>query len=126
MRRERHSGLWDAEATVSNGGHVGTTHRRPHASGVRARPEQELVDDRGDLVLIDIESAMYFDVEWEQTFLRLQFGPHYAWFRANDLNDWRLRLYTLALRLSLVARPLRLLDGDYPREMVNWMKCSHP
>ncbi len=77
-------------------------------------PDHVLVDERGGPVLIDIEGAMFFDVEWEHAFLRLRFGPHYARLRASDLDDRRLRLYTLALHLSLVAGPLRLLDGDYP------------
>lgn len=77
-------------------------------------PDHVLVDERGSSVLIDIEGAMFFDVEWEHAFLRLRFGPHYARLRANDLDDRRLRLYTLALHLSLIAGPLRLLDGDFP------------
>jgi hypothetical protein len=44
----------------------------------------------------------------------LRFGPHYRWLRANDLDERRLRLYRLALHLSLVTGPLRLLDGDFP------------
>jgi hypothetical protein len=32
-----------------------------------------------------------------------------------DLDADRLSLYRLAMHLSLVAGPLRLLDGDYPR-----------
>lgn len=77
-------------------------------------PDHVLVDERGDPVLIDIEGAMFFDVEWEHVFLRLRFGPHYRWLRAHDLDEQRLRLYQLAMHLSLVAGPLRLLDGDYP------------
>jgi hypothetical protein len=57
---------------------------------------------------------MFFDVEWEHAFLELRFGEHYRWLRASDLDDRRLRFYRLALCLSLIAGPLRLLDGDYP------------
>lgn len=77
-------------------------------------PDHVLVDTRGDPVLIDIEGTMFFDVEWEHVFLQLRFGKYYQWLRANDLDDQRLRFYTLALHLSLVAGPLRLLDGDFP------------
>ncbi|WP_306819852.1 hypothetical protein [Streptomyces sp. CA-210063] len=34
--------------------------------------------------------------------------------RAPGLDEDRLRVYRLAIRLSLVADPLRLLDGDFP------------
>ncbi|SEE41992.1 Phosphotransferase enzyme family protein [Streptomyces sp. 3213] len=69
----------------------------------------------GDLALIDIEGLMYFDVEWEHVFLRLRFGRNYDALRTEHLDDDRLRLYRLAMHLSLVAGPLRLLEvGDFP------------
>lgn len=77
-------------------------------------PDHVLIDERGEPVIIDIEGAMFFDVEWEHVFLRLRFGPHYRWLRAHDLDEHRLRLYQLAMSLSLIAGPLRLLDGDFP------------
>lgn len=57
---------------------------------------------------------MFFDIEWEHAFLQLRFGGHYRWLRASGLDDQRLRFYRLALHLSLIAGPLRLLDGDFP------------
>lgn len=82
-------------------------------------PDHVFVDPRGDPVILDIEGTMFFDVEWEHAFLRFRFGEHYRWLGTGGLDDQRLRLYTLALHLSLVAGPLRLLDGDYPdRELM--------
>jgi hypothetical protein len=77
-------------------------------------PDHVLVDRSGQPVLIDIEGLMFFDVEWEHAFLRIRFGEHYRWLPGRDLDHRRLALYTLAMRLSLVAGPLRLLDGDFP------------
>ncbi|MEY9844273.1 phosphotransferase family protein [Streptacidiphilus sp. MAP5-3] len=77
-------------------------------------PDHVLVDRDGQPVLIDIEGLMFFDVEWEHAFLRLRFGEHYQWLDRSDLDQQRLTFYTLAMRLSLVAGPLRLLDGDFP------------
>ena len=77
-------------------------------------PDHVLIDERRHPVLIDIEGAMYFDAEWEHAFLRLRFGPAYRWLRAGGLDERRMRLYSLALDLSLVDGPLRLLDGDFP------------
>jgi hypothetical protein len=77
-------------------------------------PDHVLVDRSGQPVLIDIEGLMFFDVEWEHAFLRLRFREHYHWLHHSDLDEQRLRFYTLAMRLSLVAGPLRLLDGDFP------------
>ncbi|MEV6399418.1 hypothetical protein AB0M39_32300 [Streptomyces sp. NPDC051907] len=77
-------------------------------------PDHVLVDADGRAVLIDIEQTMHFDVEWEHVFLRLRFGDRYAALAQSGLDPQRLDLYLLAMRLSLVAGPLRLLDGDFP------------
>jgi hypothetical protein len=78
-------------------------------------PGHVLIDHRGCPVIIDIEGLMYFDAEWEHVFLQLRFGQHYPRLEPPDLDADRLSLYRLAMHLSLVAGPLRLLDGDYPR-----------
>ncbi|MFI8192435.1 phosphotransferase [Streptomyces sp. NPDC085946] len=77
-------------------------------------PDHVMVDADGHAVLIDIEGLTHFDVEWEHVFLRLRFGGHYPVLSRPGLDPRRLDLYRLAMCLSLVAGPLRLLDGDYP------------
>ncbi|MER6106212.1 phosphotransferase [Streptomyces sp. NPDC001832] len=77
-------------------------------------PDHVLVDADGHPVLIDIEGLMYFDVEWEHVFLQLRFGERYTALAQPGLDPQRLDLYMLAMRLSLVAGPLRLLDVDFP------------
>jgi hypothetical protein len=77
-------------------------------------PDHVMVDARGHPVLIDIEGTLYFDVEWEHAFLRMRFDEHYRSFDTSGLDEQRLRLYELAMHISLVAGPLRLLDGDFP------------
>ncbi|MGW0086890.1 phosphotransferase [Streptomyces sp. NPDC003393] len=77
-------------------------------------PDHVLVDASGHPVLIDIEGVMFFDVEWEHVFLRLRFGDQYPVLSRPGLDPARLDLYRLAMRLSLVAGPLRLLDGGFP------------
>lgn len=77
-------------------------------------PDHVLVDAQGAPVLIDIEGLMFFDAEWEHSFLRLRFGEHHPRLATRPLDPARTALYDLALHLSLVAGPLRLLDGDFP------------
>ena len=77
-------------------------------------PEHVLIDGQGRPVMIDIEGLMYFDVEWEHVFLRLRYQKDYRFLDRPGLDPARLRLYALAMHLSLVAGPLRLLDGDFP------------
>ncbi|MFD8028206.1 phosphotransferase [Streptomyces sp. NPDC059717] len=76
-------------------------------------PDHVLVDGEGRPVLIDIEGLMYFDVEWEHVFLELRLGPRHDRLKPRDLDEDRLRLYRSAMHLSLVAGPLRLLEGDF-------------
>lgn len=77
-------------------------------------PDHVLVDEEETPVLIDIEGLMYFDAEWEHAFLQLRFGDLYAHLERPGLDPARMDLYVLAHHLSLVAGPLRLLEGDYP------------
>ncbi|GGZ18205.1 phosphotransferase family protein [Streptomyces nitrosporeus] len=88
-------------------------------------PDHVLVDDSGDPVLIDIEGLMFFDVEWEHVFLQLRFGDQYSALSRPGLDPARLDLYMLAMRLSLVAGPLRLLDGDFPHRTVMQEIAEH-
>jgi len=79
-------------------------------------PDHVLITASGDPVIIDIEGLMHFDLEWEHAFLKLRFGAHYPALcpPQTTLDQARLRLYELAMHISLVAGPLRLLDGDFP------------
>ncbi|WP_121398718.1 phosphotransferase family protein [Micromonospora sp. M71_S20] len=77
-------------------------------------PDHVLVDERDRPVLVDIEGAVFLDVEWEHAFLELRFGDAYAALAVDGLDGNRMRLCRLATHLSLVAGPLRLLDGDFP------------
>ncbi|KKK01325.1 phosphotransferase [Micromonospora sp. HK10] len=77
-------------------------------------PDHVLVDAHDEPVLIDLEGVMFFDIEWEHAFLELRFGDSYQHLAVDGLDEARLRLYRLALDLSLVEGPLRLLDGDFP------------
>lgn len=77
-------------------------------------PDHVLLAPDAHPVLIDIESLTHSDPEQEHAYLRLRFGPRYAPLSRPDLDSTRLSLHTLALHLSLVAGPLRLLDGDFP------------
>ncbi|MGC0400804.1 tRNA A-37 threonylcarbamoyl transferase component Bud32 [Streptomyces sp. SAI-126] len=85
-------------------------------------PDHVLLDDRGRPALIDVDGLMYFDAEWEHVFLRIRFQERYDALRApaGTLDEDRMRLYRLAMHMSLVAGPLRLIEGDFPNP--GWMR----
>ncbi|WP_328624028.1 aminoglycoside phosphotransferase family protein [Streptomyces sp. NBC_00353] len=88
-------------------------------------PDHVLVDASGHPVFIDIEGLMFFDVEWEHVFLQLRFGDQYPAMSRPGLDPPRLDVYMLAMRLSLVAGPLRLLDGDFPHRTLMQEIAEH-
>ncbi|MFF1467141.1 phosphotransferase family protein [Streptomyces mirabilis] len=107
VREALYDRLHALAGTVRPRGRVGLVHGE-------LGPDHVLVDEHGHPALIDIEGLLYFDAEWEHVFLRQRFHHAYEALRADGLDEDRLRLYRLAMHLSLVAGPLRLLDGDFP------------
>jgi Phosphotransferase enzyme family len=88
-------------------------------------PDHVRIDPLAGPVLIDIEGLMWADVEWEHAFLELRFGRHYEVLRLSDLDEARMDLYRLALRVSLVEGPLRLADSDFPQADVMQAIAEH-
>jgi hypothetical protein len=78
-------------------------------------PDHVLVSPDGAPVLIDIEGVAYFDIEWEHVFIRMRFGSHYEPLSRDGLDPDRMRLFQLAMHISLVAGPLRIASGDHPQ-----------
>jgi hypothetical protein len=89
---------------------------RPTAALIHGElgPDHVLLSRNGEPVLIDIEGAMYFDVEREHVWLRMRFGRHYAQLSRGDLDEDRLRFYQLCMHLDLVAGPLEIADTSHP------------
>jgi len=83
-------------------------------------PDHVLLDRRGEPVLIDIEGAMYFDVEVEHVWMRMRFGGHYAKLSRGGLDEDRLRFYQLCMHLDLVAGPLRIAGTSHPER--DWFR----
>ncbi|MGR6320395.1 phosphotransferase [Micromonospora soli] len=106
---------WDRIAALLDTAHAAVAPRNGYTLiHGELGPDHVLVDEQDRPVLIDVEGAMYFDPEWEHAFLELRFGDTYHHLAFEGLDEARLRLYRLALDLSLVEGPLRLLDGDFP------------
>jgi hypothetical protein len=83
-------------------------------------PDHVLLDRVGEPVLIDIEGAMYFDVEVEHVWMRMRFGEHYAKLSRDGLDEDRLRFYQLCMHLGLIAGPLRIAGTSHPER--DWFR----
>jgi Phosphotransferase enzyme family len=83
-------------------------------------PDHVLLDRSGEPVLIDIEGAMYFDVEVEHVWMRMRFGGHYGKLSRGGLDEDRLRFYQLCMHLDLVAGPLRIAGTSHPER--DWFR----
>jgi hypothetical protein len=77
-------------------------------------PDHVLLDRDGRPALVDLEGSHFTDAESEHVFVRMRFGEHYRHLRVDGLDQDRLELYQMAMWLSLVAGPLRMVDGDHP------------
>ena len=65
-------------------------------------------------MLIDLEGLVWADVEFEYALLEMRFHEHHDAVRIPGLDRARLQLYRLALHLSLVEGPLRLIETGFP------------
>lgn len=77
-------------------------------------PNHVFVDENLNTYLIDIESAMFFDIEYEHSFLKLRFGENYKYLTVNNLDLDRLRFYKLHLHISCLSGALELKQKGYP------------
>jgi hypothetical protein len=77
-------------------------------------PDHVLVNERLEPILIDIEGAMFFDVEHEHSFMQLRFGERYRMLERPGLDPDRMRFYMLHHHLSVTAGGIKLLQRGFP------------
>jgi phosphotransferase family enzyme len=77
-------------------------------------PDHVMLDRDGRPVIVDLEGTTFTDVESEHVFTRMRFGSSYDRLWTDGLDEARMSLYELAMHLSLVAGPMRMIAGDHP------------
>ena len=77
-------------------------------------PDHVRIDQNGQPVLIDIEGAKFFDIEYEHSFLDFRFGDNYRYLRFDHLDSDRLRFYRLHLHMSYSSGPLQIIERGFP------------
>lgn len=85
-------------------------------------PNHVFVDEHLNTYLIDIECAMFFDIEYEHSFLEFRFGKFYKYLAVNNLDQDRMSFYKMHIHISCLSGALKLKQKDYPdMEDVNSM-----
>ncbi|MGM7724796.1 phosphotransferase [Metabacillus sp. Hm71] len=77
-------------------------------------PDHVLVNDELDPFLIDIEGAMFFDIEHEHSFLEFRFGDFYRFLKNDALDYNRMLFYRFHHHISLTSGGLKLFHRGFP------------
>lgn len=79
-------------------------------------PDHVFVNKKLEPYLIDIEGAMFYDIEYEHSFLVLRFGEHYRFLKNENLDRSRMLFYKLYHHISCTAGGLKLLHRGHPNK----------
>ncbi|MFU1795567.1 phosphotransferase family protein [Paenibacillus azoreducens] len=79
-------------------------------------PDHVLVNDKLETFLIDIEGAMFFDIEYEHSFMKLRFGDFYRYLENDTLDPDRMLFYRFHHHISLTSGGLKLLHRGFPNQ----------
>ncbi|WP_028612057.1 phosphotransferase family protein [Paenibacillus harenae] len=77
-------------------------------------PDHVLVNNKLEPLLIDIEGAMFFDIEHEHSFLEMRFGDYYRYLKNDALDPNRMLFYRFHHHISLTSGGLKLLHRGFP------------
>lgn len=89
-------------------------------------PDHVLVNGQLEPYLIDIEGAMFFDIEQEHSFLELRFGEFYRYLKRDDLDMDRMTFYRYHHHISLTSGGLKLLHRGFPnRQFAEQLAAYH-
>jgi len=78
-------------------------------------PEEHLlIDQKGEIVLIDVDGCQFFDLEREHAYLKLRFGKYYAYLQRDDLDETRMQFYTFCLHISAAYGHYLLYQKGFP------------
>lgn len=76
--------------------------------------EHLLIDQKGEIVLIDVDGCQFFDLEREYAYLKLRFGNYYAYLQRDDLDEKRMQFYTFCLHISAAYGHYLLYQKGFP------------
>lgn len=81
-------------------------------------PDHVMVSEKLEPYVIDIEGSMFYDLEYEHSFLEFRFGDAYDYLRSSRLDQNRMLFYRMFHHLSCTEGGLKLLHRGFPNQQL--------
>nr|WP_238403663.1 phosphotransferase [Paenibacillus paridis] len=81
-------------------------------------PDHIRVSEKLEPYVIDIEGSLFYDLEYEHSFLEFRFGDAYEYLRSSRLDHNRMLFYKLFHHLSCTEGGLKLLHRGFPNQQL--------
>ena len=76
-------------------------------------PNHVIVDKNNNAYVIDIEGARFFDLEYEESFLKIRFNSNYKYLKSNNLDENRMKFYHICHCCGNLSGAYELLNKNY-------------
>lgn len=76
-------------------------------------PNHVMVDKDNNAYIIDIEGARFFDLEYEESFLKIRFNKNYKYLKSNNLDEKRMEFYHICHCTGNLSGAYELLYKNY-------------
>ena len=76
-------------------------------------PNHVMVDKNNNAYIIDIEGARFFDLEYEESFLKIRFNNNYKYLKSDNLDETRMEFYHICHCVGNLAGAYELLYKNY-------------
>lgn len=76
-------------------------------------PNHVMADKNNNAYIIDIEGARFFDLEYEESFLKIRFDSNYKYLKGDNLDETRMEFYHICHCVGNLAGAYELLYKNY-------------
>lgn len=76
-------------------------------------PNHVMVDKNNNAYIIDIEGARFFDLEYEESFLKIRFNNNYKYLKSYNLDKKRMTFYHICYCCGNLSGAYELLYKNY-------------
>lgn len=76
-------------------------------------PNHVMIDGEDNVYMIDIEGARFFDLEYEESFLKIRFTDNYKYLKSDNLDENRMKFYHIFHCFGNLSGAYELLAKNY-------------